>query len=163
LAHLVQKMTVYEQRHPELYQDKFKRQVVMVDAEDSKDSEDDPEIAVVEWARGAKPVSCKWVKQQGPLKEFDFDVNKVEQIFDLLLKEKQLKFPEGFKIPTAQELQGRLYCKWHNSFTHGTGVCKELRRQIQSAIEQGRLILGQYAMKVDTQSFPNVNMVEGYN
>jgi hypothetical protein len=23
--------------------------------------------------------------------------------------------------------------------------------------------LGQYAMKVDTQSFPNVNMVEGYN
>jgi recombinational DNA repair protein (RecF pathway) len=51
LAHLVQKMTVYEQRHPELYEDKFKRQVVMVDAEDSEDSEDDQEIAVVEWAR----------------------------------------------------------------------------------------------------------------
>jgi t-SNARE complex subunit (syntaxin) len=48
LAHLVQKMTIYEQRHPELYQDKFKRQVIMVDAEDSEDSEDDPEIAVVE-------------------------------------------------------------------------------------------------------------------
>jgi hypothetical protein len=46
LAHLVQKMTIYEQRHPELYQDKFKRQVVMVDAEDSEESEDDPEIAV---------------------------------------------------------------------------------------------------------------------
>jgi hypothetical protein len=63
LAHLVQKMTVYEQRHPELYQDKFKYQVVMVDAEDSEDSGDDQEIAVAEWARGAKPVSCKWVKQ----------------------------------------------------------------------------------------------------
>jgi hypothetical protein len=63
LAHLMQKMTVCEQRHPELYQDKFKRQVVMVDAEDSENSEDDLEIAVVEWARGAKPVSCKWVKQ----------------------------------------------------------------------------------------------------
>jgi hypothetical protein len=63
LAHLVRKMTVYEQHHPELYQDKFKRQVVMVDAEDSEDSEDDSEVAVVEWARGAKPVSCKWVKQ----------------------------------------------------------------------------------------------------
>jgi hypothetical protein len=90
-------------------------------------------------------------------------VSKVEQIFNLLLKEKQLKFPEGFKIPTAQELQGRSYCKWHNTFTHGTGDCKELWRQIQSAIEQGRLILGQYAMKVDTQPFPNVNMVEGYD
>jgi hypothetical protein len=90
-------------------------------------------------------------------------VSKVEQIFDLLLKEKQLKFPEGYKIPTAQELQERSYCKWHNSFTHGTGDCKELRRQIQSAIEQGRLILGQYAMNVDTQPFPNINMVEGYD
>jgi hypothetical protein len=47
-------MTVYEQRHPELYQDKFKRQVVMVDAEDSEDSGDDQEIAVVEWAGGGK-------------------------------------------------------------------------------------------------------------
>jgi hypothetical protein len=63
LAHLVQKMTIYEQHQPELYQDKFKRQVVMVDAEYSEDSEDDPEIAVVEWARGAKSVSYKWVKQ----------------------------------------------------------------------------------------------------
>jgi hypothetical protein len=41
LVHLVQKMTVYEQRHPELYQDKFKCQVVMVDAEDFEDSGDD--------------------------------------------------------------------------------------------------------------------------
>jgi hypothetical protein len=31
------------------------------------------------------------------------------------------------------------------------------------AIEQGRLILGQNAMKVDTQTFPSVNMVEGYD
>jgi hypothetical protein len=41
--------------------------------------------------------------------------------------------------------------------------CKELRRQIQSAIEQGRLILGQIAMKVNTRPFPSVNMVEGYD
>jgi hypothetical protein len=55
-------MTLYEQRYPELYQDKFKRQVVMVNAEDSEDSGDDQEIAVVEWARGPKPVPRKWVK-----------------------------------------------------------------------------------------------------
>jgi hypothetical protein len=28
------------------------------------------------------------------------------------------------------------------------------------AIEQGRLIFGQFAMKVDTQPFPGINMVE---
>jgi hypothetical protein len=90
-------------------------------------------------------------------------VSKVEQIFDLLLKEKQLKLPEGCMLPTAQELQGRSFCMWHYSFTHNTSDCKELRRQNQSAIEQGRLILGQNAMKVDTQPFPSVNMVEGYD
>jgi hypothetical protein len=105
---------------------------------------------------------CKWVKQQGSAKGFDFDQSKVEQIFDLLLREKQLKLPEGHKFPTTQELQGRPYCKWHNLFTHTTNDCKELRRQIQSAIEQGRLILGQFTMKVDTRSFPGVNMVESH-
>jgi hypothetical protein len=74
-----------------------------------------------------------------------------------------LKLPEGCKFSTGQELQGRSYCKWHHSLTHNTSDCKELRRQIQSAIEQGRLILGQNAMKVDTQPFLSVNMVEGYD
>jgi hypothetical protein len=76
---------------------------------------------------GANPVSCKWVKQQGPAKGFDFDESKVEQIFDLLLREKQLKLPEGHKFPIAKELQGRSYCKWHHLFTHTTNDCKELR------------------------------------
>jgi hypothetical protein len=106
LAHLVQKLTTYEQHHPKLYQDRFKRQVTLIDTEDAKDSGDGQEVAVAEWTRGANPVSCKWVKQQGPGKGFDFDVSKVEQIFDLLLKEKQLKLPERCKLPTAQELQG---------------------------------------------------------
>jgi hypothetical protein len=51
-------------------------------------------------------MSCKWVKQQGPAKGFNFDESKVEQIFDLLLREKQLKLPEGHKFPTAQEYKG---------------------------------------------------------
>ena len=61
-------------------------------------------MAVAEWTRGANPAPCKWVKQKGLVKGFDFDEAKVEQIFDLLLKEKQLKLPENHKLPTAQEL-----------------------------------------------------------
>jgi hypothetical protein len=85
-----------------------------------------------------------------------------KQIFDLLLREKQLKLLEGHKFPTAQELQGRPYCKWHHLLTHTTNDSKELHRQIQSAIEQSRLILGQFALKVDTRHFPGINMVEGH-
>jgi hypothetical protein len=135
LVHLVQKLTSYEQCHPDIYQDKSKRQITLVDTEDTEDSGEEQEVAVAEWTRGANPVSCKWVKQQGPAKGFDFDKSKVEQIFDLLLREKQLKLPEGHKFPTAQELQGRPCCKWHHLFTHTTNDCKELCRQIQSAIE----------------------------
>jgi hypothetical protein len=54
LAHLVQKLTTYEQRHPELYQDRFKRQVTLIDTEDAEDSGDDQEVAVAEWTRGGK-------------------------------------------------------------------------------------------------------------
>ena len=118
LAHMVQKLTLYEQRHPELYQEKFKRPIGLVETEEVGNSVEDQEVAVAEWARGADPVSCKWVKQQGPAKGFDFDVSKAEQIFDLLLKEKQLKLPEGHKIPTAQEMNGRPYCKWQIGRAH---------------------------------------------
>jgi hypothetical protein len=109
LAQLVQKLTSYEQCHPKMYQDKFKRQITLIDIEDAEDSMEEQEVAIVEWTRGANLVSCKWVKQQGPAKGFDFDGSKVEQIFDLLLREKQLKLPKGHKFPTAQELQGRPY------------------------------------------------------
>jgi hypothetical protein len=162
LAHLVQKLTSYEQRNLDIYQDKFKRQITLVDTEDTEDFGEEQEVAVAEWTRGANLVSCKWVKQQGPTNGFDFDESKVEQIFDLLLREKQMKLPEGHKFPTSEELQGRPYCKWHHLFTHNTNDYKELRRQIQSAIEQDRLILGQFTMKVDTRPFPGVNMVEGH-
>ncbi|KAK1698114.1 hypothetical protein QYE76_014811 [Lolium multiflorum] len=37
LAHMVQKLTSYEQRHPELYQDKFKR-VALIEMEEDEDS-----------------------------------------------------------------------------------------------------------------------------
>jgi hypothetical protein len=76
----------------------------LVDTEDAEDSGEEQEVAVAEWTRGANPVSCNWVKQQGSVKGFNFDESKVEQIFDLLLKEKQLKLSEGHKFPTAQEL-----------------------------------------------------------
>jgi hypothetical protein len=80
LAHLVQKLTTYEQRHLELYQDRFKRQVTLIDTEHAEDSGDDQEVAVAEWTREANPMSCKWVKQQEPAKGFDFNMSKVEYV-----------------------------------------------------------------------------------
>jgi hypothetical protein len=76
----------------------------LIDTEDAEDSEEEQEVAVAEWTRGANHMSYKWVKQEGLAKGFNFDERKVEQISDLLLREKQLKLPVGHKFPTAQEL-----------------------------------------------------------
>jgi hypothetical protein len=62
LAHLVQKLTSTEQRHSEIYQDKFKRQITLVNTEDAEESREEQEVAVAEWIPVANPVSCKWVK-----------------------------------------------------------------------------------------------------
>jgi hypothetical protein len=43
LAHLVQKLTSYEQCHPEIYQDKIKLQIALVDTEDAEDSGEEQE------------------------------------------------------------------------------------------------------------------------
>jgi hypothetical protein len=62
LAHLVQKLTSYEQRHPDIYQDKFKRQITLVDIEDAENFREEQEVAIAEWTQGANLVSFKWVK-----------------------------------------------------------------------------------------------------
>jgi tRNA A37 threonylcarbamoyladenosine biosynthesis protein TsaE len=58
LAHLVQNLTSYEQRHPDIYQDKFKRQITLVDIEDAKDSGEEEGVAVAEWTRGGGQIPC---------------------------------------------------------------------------------------------------------
>ena len=50
------------------------------------------------------------------------------------------------------DLKKHAYCKWHNSFSHTTSDCNVFRRQIQSAIDERRLVLSE--MQVDKTPFP---------
>ncbi|XP_077223021.1 uncharacterized protein LOC143856637 [Tasmannia lanceolata] len=62
------------------------------------------------------------VRRNQPEKQYAFDITKADQIFDQLLKDKQLKLSEGHKLPLANELQGKRYCKWHNAWSHNTSI-----------------------------------------
>jgi hypothetical protein len=42
-------------------------------------------------------------------------------------------------IPLIEELKKCVYCKWHVTFLHNTNYCNVFHRQIQSAINEGRL------------------------
>ena len=39
-----------------------------------------------------------------------FDISNADQIFDCLVKDKQIKLLEGHKIPPSDELKGKKYC-----------------------------------------------------
>ena len=60
-------------------------------------------------------------------------------------------------LPPLEELKRRAYCKFHNTFSHATNDCNVLRRQIQSAINEGRLVIPN--MQIDQNPFP-VHMLE---
>jgi hypothetical protein len=42
-------------------------------------------------------------------------------------------------LPSIQNLEELIYCKWHNSFDYNTSTCNMFHQVIQSAIDKGRL------------------------
>jgi hypothetical protein len=111
------------------------------------------------WPKQAKSLACSSLqpvqkKRQEEVK-FTFNVGKCDKIFDELLKNGNIKI--NHTVPSADELKRRAYCKWHNSFSHATNDCNVFRRQIQSAINEGRLKFQE--MQVDTEPFP-INMID---
>jgi hypothetical protein len=84
---------------------------------------------------------------------YTFDTAKCDRIFAYLLQEKQIKLPCGHVIPSLE---------WHNSYSHATNDCNVLYRQVQLAINEGRLkFVESLQMKLDKDPFPtNMNMVE---
>jgi hypothetical protein len=93
---------------------------------------------------------------------YTFDVAKCDRIFDYLLQEKQIKLPCGHVIPSPEQVKKHAYYRWHNFYSHATNDCNVFRRQVQSAINEGRLKLAEsHQMKLDKDPLSmNMNMVE---
>jgi len=71
--------------------------------------------------------------------KFNFDITKADKIFDYLLEKGQIKLRGNHRIPSAEELKKKRYCKYHNSNTHNTNDCKVFRDIIQQAINKGKI------------------------
>jgi hypothetical protein len=133
--------------------------------DDEVEDEEGNKICVVEWVKkpGDKPILCSFLKLNGGRRDETksiFDVSKCDHLFDLLLWGGVIRFTEGHVIPNVDILAKKTYCKWHGSYTHTTNECNYFRRQVQSAINDDRLTLGDGGkMKLDMDLFPVV-MVE---
>ncbi|RYR26947.1 hypothetical protein Ahy_B02g061270 [Arachis hypogaea] len=72
-------------------------------------------------------------------KKYSFDISKSNQIFDVLLKDKQLILPEGRTLLSVKDLKENPYCKFHQATIHSTNSCVRFRDLIQEAIMKGHL------------------------
>jgi hypothetical protein len=135
------------------------RTIHLIECDSSDDGSADVYAAEFIWPIKAKSSACSSLQpvqknRQEEIK-FTFNVAKCDKIFDELLKNGNIKLTHT--IPPINELKRRAYCKWHNSFSHATNDCNVFRRQVQSAINGGRLAFQE--MQVDTQPFP-VNTID---
>ena len=92
-------------------------------------------------------------------RKYSFDLTKADDIFDHLLAANFLKLPKRVKILSPDELKGKVYCKWHNSWSHSTKNCIVFRDRIQEQIRKGRLKFPtktEKAMGIDTNPFPKI-------
>ncbi|CAL9029762.1 unnamed protein product [Prunus brigantina] len=58
-----------------------------------------------------------------------------------MLLQKAIETPP--QMPKPEELKGRQYCRWHNSWNHSTNSCVVFRDVIQEGITAGRLKLAE--------------------
>ena len=82
-----------------------------------------------------------------------------------LVKDKQIEFQEGHKIPLAKEMKGRKYYKWHHSWTNTTNNYTVFKNTVQKALKEDRLKLVEKGdMMVDTNPFGmSINTVSVFN
>jgi hypothetical protein len=149
----------YESRSKETTKT-IRHNVHIVECDQSSSDDESTEVYTAEmvWPNQAKSSACSSLqpvkkKQQEEVK-FTFNVGKCDKIFDELLKNDNIKI--NHTVPSTDELKRRAYCKWHNSFSHATNDYNVFHRQIQSAINEGRLKFQE--MQVDTEPFP-MNMI----
>jgi hypothetical protein len=53
--------------------------------------------------------------------------------------EKRIRIPTDHVISSSKELEKCAYCKWYDSFFYSTCDCNIFHRQLQLAIDEGRL------------------------
>jgi hypothetical protein len=91
-------------------------------------------------------------------------VTKAEKLFEFLMKEGQIKLPEGHSMLRPDGVKEKRYCGFHDRNSHSINECRVFRMRIQQAIQEGHLKFDD-KMKLDGNPFPqnvigfSVNMV----
>jgi hypothetical protein len=133
------------------------------DQGDEYDDEDEIAAAEIVWGKEPLTVNQRWIKQAKGT--YDFDVTKADKLFDFLVKEGQIKLPEGHSMLRPDGVKDKKYCGFHDRNSHSINECRVFRVRIQKAIQEGHLKFDN-KMKLDGNPFPwnmigfSINMVK---
>ena len=63
----------------------------------------------------------------------------VAETKEFIMKEKFMAFPQDHQLPSKDELRGKVYCKYHNSWNHSINSSWSFKILIQDIINKGIL------------------------
>jgi hypothetical protein len=126
-------------------------------ADQVEEFDDDEEVAATEIMWGKEPLTMnqRWIKQTKGT--YDFDVTKVDKLFEFLVKEGRIKLLEGHSMLRPDGVKEKRYCGFHDRNSHSINDCRVFTMRIQKAIQEGHLKFDN-KMKLDGHPFPQ-NMV----
>ena len=67
---------------------------------------------------------------KGVEESYDFNVIKLDKLFDFLLERGQIKLPANHVMLTPDQLRIEKFYKFHNATSHSTNECRIFRQQI---------------------------------
>ena len=73
-------------------------------------------------------------KPASSLRAYSFNVERANEIFDILYKVNQLSIIGRHRFLSKEELKGRGYYKWHSTYTHATKSCVTFRNVVEDKI-----------------------------
>ena len=130
--------------------------------DDDYEDDEEEEVATTEWNWDKKIVMVPNPWGRGVEESYDFDVTKLDKLFDFLLEKGQIKLPDNHVMLPPDQLKNKKFCKFHNATSYSTNECRIFQQHIQRAIQQGKLKFDTpRKMKVDDNPFPgDQNMVD---
>lgn len=69
---------------------------------------------------------------------YSFNALMAHEILEELISAGLIRVSFG-AFPRSEQLRGRKYCKFHNTWTHSTVSCVKLKDQIQDWINEGKI------------------------
>jgi hypothetical protein len=100
-------------------------------ADQGEEYDDEEEIAAAEIVWGKEPltVNQRWIKQAKGT--YDFDVTKADKLFEFLVKQGRIKFPDGHSMLRPDGVKEKRYCGFHDRNSHSVNECRVFRMRIQ--------------------------------